>query len=120
MRGGLPRFRAKRDRLLGADGGLNRSLRWGSAATLRFAKRGETSASVEDGAAERPAVVERRNVALIAEALSKLQRRTGLTKVDVVKRALVIYEFIDAELREGKQIVVRGADGTEQLVKIFC
>lgn len=71
---------------------------------------------------ERPAVAERINVALIteaAEALSKLQQRTGLKKVDIVNRALVIYEFIDAEMRAGNQIVVRSADGTEQLVKIL-
>ncbi|MFI9812187.1 hypothetical protein [Saccharothrix variisporea] len=72
--------------------------------------------------AERPAVVERVNVALIAEAaaaLGELQARTGLKKVDLVNRALLVYEFIDAELRAGNNVVLRDPDGRDQLVKIF-
>jgi hypothetical protein len=71
---------------------------------------------------EQPHVVERLNVALIAEsvtALAKLQDRTGLKKVDLVNRALAIYEFVDAELRHGNEIVIRRPGGLEQLVKIF-
>ncbi|RSN65004.1 hypothetical protein DMH01_00955 [Amycolatopsis sp. WAC 04182] len=78
--------------------------------------------SVEETATGRPAVVDRVNVALIAEAvdaLGKLQERTGLKKVDLVNRALLIYEFVDAELRDGKQVVLRDPDGQDQLVKIF-
>lgn len=77
---------------------------------------------VEETATSRPAVVDRVNVALIAEAvdaLGKLQERTGLKKVDLVNRALLIYEFVDAELRSGKQVVLRDPDGQDQLVKIF-
>ncbi|WP_370943464.1 hypothetical protein AB5J62_30760 [Amycolatopsis sp. cg5] len=78
--------------------------------------------SVEDTATGRPAVVDRVNVALIAEAveaMGKLQERTGMKKVDLVNRALMIYEFVDAELRSGKQVVLRDPDGQDQLVKIF-
>jgi hypothetical protein len=70
----------------------------------------------------RPTAAERITVALIAEAaeaMSKLQARTGLKKVDIVNRALAIYEFVDAELRAGNQITLRSPDGREQLVKIF-
>lgn len=66
--------------------------------------------------------VERINVALIREsvdALAKIQERTGLKKVDAVNRALMIYEFIDAELRSGSEIIVRGADGRDQVVKFI-
>ena len=73
-------------------------------------------------ASDHPPPVDRVNVALIAEAaeaLDRLQRRTGLKKVDVVNRALTIYEFIDAELRGGGQILIRDTDGNDQLVKIF-
>ncbi len=62
------------------------------------------------------------NVALIAEAvdaISKLQDRTGMKKTDLVNRALVIYEFLDAELRAGNQVLLRDPDGRDQLVKIF-
>ncbi|MEV0677538.1 hypothetical protein AB0I60_13550 [Actinosynnema sp. NPDC050436] len=71
---------------------------------------------------ERPAVADRVNVALIAEAveaIGKLQERTGLKKVDLVNRALLVYEFVDAELRAGNQVVLRDPDGRDQLVKIF-
>ncbi|MGW4214025.1 hypothetical protein ACWEIJ_38990 [Lentzea sp. NPDC004789] len=70
----------------------------------------------------KPAVVERVNVALIADsaaALGKLQQRTGLKKVDIVNRAVQLYEFVEAQMREGKELVVRDADGTDRLVKIF-
>lgn len=70
----------------------------------------------------RPAVVERLTVALIAEAveaMAKLQGRTGLKKVDIVNRALAIYEFIDAEQRAGNTLMFRSPSGAEQLVKIF-
>lgn len=78
--------------------------------------------SVERAASDRPAVVDRVNVALIAEAveaLGKLQDRTGLKKVDLVNRALLIYEFVDSELRAGNQVVLRDPEGRDQLVKIF-
>lgn len=67
-------------------------------------------------------MAERITVALIAEAaeaMSKIQSRTGLKKVDIVNRALAIYEFIDAELRAGNQVLLRSPEGREQLVKIF-
>ncbi|MBN6036653.1 hypothetical protein JYK18_17310 [Amycolatopsis sp. 195334CR] len=66
--------------------------------------------------------MDRVNVALVAEAveaLGKLQERTGLKKVDLVNRALLVYEFVDAELRAGKQVLLRDSDGRDQLVKIF-
>ncbi|GAA3462992.1 hypothetical protein ACFFSW_02825 [Saccharothrix longispora] len=78
--------------------------------------------SGENAEHDRPAVVDRVNVALIAEAveaLAKLQERTHLKKVDLVNRALLVYEFVDEELRAGNQVVLRDAEGREQLVKIF-
>ncbi|MEU4766748.1 hypothetical protein AB0H12_26170 [Actinosynnema sp. NPDC023794] len=78
--------------------------------------------SVERVTSDKPVVVDRVNVALIAEAveaLGKLQDRTGLKKVDLVNRALLIYEFVDSELRAGNQVVLRDPEGRDQLVKIF-
>ncbi len=57
-----------------------------------------------------PIVLERFEVALIAEAaeaLRKLQERTELNKVDIINRALTIYEFIDAEQRAGDTLWLR-------------
>ncbi|MFC5057023.1 hypothetical protein [Saccharothrix xinjiangensis] len=71
---------------------------------------------------EEPAVVARVNIALVREsarALAKLQDDTGLKKVDIVNRAIQLYEFIAGELKDGRQVVVRGDDGQEVLVKIF-
>jgi len=71
---------------------------------------------------ERPTVADRINVALIteaADALSKLQERTQLKKVDIVNRALSLYEFIDAELRAGNELLVRNGVGESQRIKIF-
>ncbi|MFI6305042.1 hypothetical protein ACIBCH_24470 [Amycolatopsis thailandensis] len=35
------------------------------------------------------------------------------------RRALLIHEFVDAELRAGEQVVLRDPDGQDQLVRIF-
>lgn len=62
------------------------------------------------------------NIALVkesAKALLKLQKDTGLKKVDIVNRAIQLYEFIASELKEERQVVVRDPDGREVLVKIF-
>jgi hypothetical protein len=78
------------------------------------------STAMESGAD--PDVVARVNIALVkesAKALLKLQKDTGLKKVDIVNRAIQLYEFIASELKEDRQVVVRGDDGHEVLVKIF-
>jgi hypothetical protein len=72
--------------------------------------------------ADRPATVDRLNVPLISEsaaALARAQERSGLKKVDIANRALQIYEFIDSEIRAGKQLILRDDEGREQLVKMF-
>lgn len=71
---------------------------------------------------QRPAIAERINAALIresAEALARLKTRTGLSKTDAINRAIRVYEFIDAEIREGNEIIVRDSEGRDQLVKMF-
>lgn len=67
-------------------------------------------------------VVARVNIALVkesAKALLRLQQDTGLKKVDIVNRAIQLYEFIASELKEDRQVVIRGDDGREVQVKIF-
>ena len=69
-----------------------------------------------------PTVVDRVNVALVAdaaEALDKLQSRTGVKKVDIVNRALRLYEFIDAEIRAGNKILIRDEEGKDYVVKLL-
>ena len=54
-----------------------------------------------------------------AQALARLVERTGMKKVDVVNRALQVYDFIEAEARSGTVIVLRSADGREETVRFL-
>jgi hypothetical protein len=70
---------------------------------------------------DRPDVVRRVNVALIndaAEALAKLADRTGMKQVDLVNRALQVYEWVDGEQRAGNTLIVRSAEG-DTAVKVL-
>ena len=63
----------------------------------------------EDDAA-RQSPPDRITVALIPKAgdeLLRLQDRTGLSKTDVVNRAITLYEFIDARTRTDQEILIR-------------
>jgi hypothetical protein len=76
----------------------------------------------ETSSDQAPPTVDRVNVALVAEAseaLDKLQSRTRMKKVDVVNRALRLYEFIDAELRAGNKLLLRDEEGRDYLVKLL-
>ena len=67
------------------------------------------------------AAVEQITVALVAQAAADLQRthdRTRLSKTDIVNRALSLYEFIDAELNEGAELIVR-RHGRNHLLKFL-
>jgi hypothetical protein len=59
------------------------------------------------------------NVSLAAKAAADLQSvvaRTHLSQTDVVNRAVSMYEFIDSELAEGAQLIIR-KDGQDYVVK---
>lgn len=67
------------------------------------------------------AAVDRITVALVAKAAADLQNlheRTRLSKTDIVNRAISLYEFVDAELSAGAELVVR-SDGQEHLIKLL-
>lgn len=77
--------------------------------------------AVDDGA--RQAVADRITVALVRKAgedLQQLQDRTGLSKTDIVNRAISLYEFLDAQLQAGKDLIVRDQNtGESQLVRFL-
>ena len=77
----------------------------------------QTRAAAEEAMARPPSPAsERITVALIPKAaddLQRLQERTGLSKTDLVNRAISLYEFIDAQLREGREILIRDPDKAE-------
>jgi hypothetical protein len=66
---------------------------------------------------------ERITVALIpkaAEDLSRLQAATGLSKTDIVNRAISLYEFLQAQMDAENEFVVRDRKtGESQLVKFL-
>lgn len=68
---------------------------------------------------------DRINVVLTAdavEAMEVLQERTGLKKVDVVNRAIMLLEFVEGELRQGRELLVhnpRRPAEQSQKVKLF-
>jgi hypothetical protein len=72
---------------------------------------------------ERPTVAERITVALVKKAgedLQTLQDRTGLSKTDIVNRAITLYEFIDGQVQAGNELIVRDPKtGETQLIRFL-
>ncbi|HEY1915214.1 MAG TPA: hypothetical protein VGH27_06505 [Streptosporangiaceae bacterium] len=70
-----------------------------------------------------PVATERITVALIpkvVEDLRRLQQRTGLSKTDVANRSVSLYEFIDAQLRAGRDVLIRDNEsGESQIVRLL-
>jgi hypothetical protein len=71
-----------------------------------------------------PAVTDhqRITVALIPKAAGDLAgtvARTGMSKTDVVNRAVSLYEFIDGEMAAGTELILRHADGTSAVLKLL-
>ena len=59
---------------------------------------------------------ERITVALIpkvTEDLQRLQERTGLSKTDIVNRAITLYEFFEAKLRSDHDVINRDRESGE-------
>jgi hypothetical protein len=68
-----------------------------------------------------PAVTDRITVSLVPKAFADLQRtqdRTHMSKTDIINRAISVYEFIEAELGEGAEIIVH-RDGRDHYVKLL-
>lgn len=64
----------------------------------------------------RPPVHDRITVALVPKAeqeLRSLQERTHLSKTDIVNRAITLYEFIEAHLSAGRDLLIRDNDTGE-------
>ena len=75
---------------------------------LRASDRSESARGPEG--ASHPPVAERITVALIpkvAAILRRLQSRKNLSKTDIVNRAVTLYDFVDAQLDAGRDILIR-------------
>jgi hypothetical protein len=82
-----------------------------------------TGNSAAGGELAQSQLADRITVALIPKAgedLQRLQDRTSLSKTDIANRAITLYEFIDAQLRAGRDVLIRDNDtGETQLVRLL-
>lgn len=76
-----------------------------------------------DQGSSRNGAAERITVGLIikaAEDLRNTQERTGLSKTDIVNRAVSLYEFIDAAQSSGDEIILRRkSSGNLEIVRLL-
>jgi hypothetical protein len=66
-----------------------------------------------------PVVAGRITVALVDQAAADLQlthERTGLSKTDITNRAISLYEFIDAQLASGHDMLIRNNQTGDTLI----
>lgn len=78
-------------------------------------------ASQEQPASPSAAVDDRVTVALVSKAATDLQsthERTRMSKTDIVNRAVSLYEFVEAEMSAGAELMVR-RDGEDYIVKLL-
>ena len=67
------------------------------------------------------AVDDRVMVALVSKAATDLQsthERTRMSKTDIVNRAVSLYEFVEAEMSAGAELIVR-RDGADYVVRLL-
>jgi len=83
----------------------------------------EAGVRKQQTAADQRTAADRITVALIPQAsddLQRLQDRTGLSKTDIANRAIILYEFIDSQLKAGRDLLVKDKEtGESQLVKLL-
>jgi hypothetical protein len=83
----------------------------------------KTGSKVPQDSVVRTLPVDRVTVALIPKAsddLQRLQDKTGLSKTDIVNRAISLYEFFETQLDAGNDLIVRDPKtGETQLVRFL-
>ncbi|MET9069459.1 hypothetical protein ACWDR1_29055 [Streptosporangium sandarakinum] len=76
-----------------------------------------------EGVSPRQAVAERITTALIPKSSEALQRsldRTGLSKTDIVNRAIALYDYITDQLDSGKELLLRDSESGEvQVIRLL-
>ena len=80
----------------------------------------ETSAQVS--AVPTPTVADRITVSLVAHAAAALLRikdRTRLSQTDVVNRAITMYDFVDSNLADGYEVILRDPKTGEESRVVF-
>jgi hypothetical protein len=104
-----------------ATGGRQTALNTSGRGTIPMPARAGNA--IAGGDVARPTLAERITVALIpqaAEDLQHLQDRTGLSKTDIVNRAISLYEFINTQLGEGRDLLIRDNETKEtQVIRLM-
>jgi hypothetical protein len=71
----------------------------------------------------RQTVADRVTVALVPKAAADLQNtmeRTSLSKTDIVNRAVSLYEYVDARLAAGDELLIRSSEtGQIEIIKLL-
>jgi hypothetical protein len=76
----------------------------------------------QDGGLRTTRAVERISVGLIAKAAEELRRlvfRTGMSKADIVNRAISLYSYIDARTAAGDELLIRSSNGELERIKLL-
>ncbi len=76
----------------------------------------------EGRAVQRGSATDRVTVTLVPKAAGDLQQavaRTGLSKTDIINRAISLYEYLDARLSDGAQLLIRDESGQIEQIKFF-
>lgn len=77
---------------------------------------------MKDGQTEPPTELHKVTVNLIPkawDAANETATRTGLTRTDVINRALQVYAFFEQTAAEGGEVLVRSQDGRLNQVKFL-
>jgi len=76
-----------------------------------------------DNGSPQQGVADRITVGLVtraAEDLERTQTRTGFSKTDIVNRALSLYDFLDAALAAGDEVILRRKGSGEcELIRLL-
>ncbi|WP_141205805.1 hypothetical protein [Streptomyces griseorubiginosus] len=75
-----------------------------------------------DAASRQRSAAERYSVTFVppaVQAIAELTESTGLSKADVINRAVQIYAYLDAQTRGGADLLLREPDGTPEKLHII-
>jgi len=84
---------------------------------------GNTGTQTESERATAQTAADRITVTLVpraGEGLQNLVARTGLSKTDLVNRAITLYEFIESKMQAGNDLILRnGKTGETEVIRLL-
>jgi hypothetical protein len=83
----------------------------------------EEALDVARGSTGQRVAIDRMTISLIprtAKELEQLHEKTGLSKTDIMNRAISLYAFVTEQMDSGKDLVIRDPQmGEQQLIQLF-